>query len=198
MSRLLFGFNRQRLASSFHTEMSPSQANEFKDGVLGITSSAGLENYFYGDIAAEISVIVQAIQNVLAWSKNFNSSALSKEDYEAIRANIALGTSARILTDVTGKAESISDWPFETFWGPVTFNSLGQNDGRSATTMQYPFNATNPDAAEAQVIYPQYNVLGEVVKHAWDDPSPGSISCAFNEYRVYAPERDGQETCALW
>ena len=178
--------------------MSPSQANEFKDGVLGITSSAGLENYFYGDIAAEISVIVQAIQNVLAWSKNFNSSALSKEDYEAIRANIALGTSARILTDVTGKAESISDWPFETFWGPVTFNSLGQNDGRSATTMQYPFNATNPDAAEAQVIYPQYNVLGEVVKHAWDDPSPGSISCAFNEYRVYAADRDGQETCALW
>ena len=105
--------------------MSPSQANEFKDGVLGITSSAGLENYFYGDIAAEISVIVQAIQNVLAWSKNFNSSALSKEDYEAIRANVALGTSARILTDVTGKAESISDWPFETFWGPVTFKQPG-------------------------------------------------------------------------
>ena len=45
--------------------------------------------------------------------------------------------------------------------------------------------------------YPQYNVLGEVVDDAWIAPVPGSVSCEYNEYRMYAPDRDGGETCAL-
>jgi hypothetical protein len=47
----------------------------------------------------------------------------------------------------------IPDWPFETFWGPITFDSLGQNNGRAATTLQYPYDATNPDAPRAVVMY---------------------------------------------
>ena len=55
---------------------------------------------------------------------------------EAIRENIASGTSARELTDANGDVVKISDGAFSTFWGPVEFNSRGQNEGRAPTTVQ--------------------------------------------------------------
>ena len=88
------------------TQMAQSQASEFKDDVLGKFSNESLADYWYGDVAAEISVIVQAIQNVLAW-RNVSSN-LTTNDYEAIRQNIVLGKSARVLKDVMGQAETLS------------------------------------------------------------------------------------------
>ena len=38
------------------TQMAKSQASEFKDGVLGKFSDQSLADYWYGDVAAEISV----------------------------------------------------------------------------------------------------------------------------------------------
>ena len=56
---------------------------------------------------------------------------------EAIRDNIASGTSAHELTDANGDVVTISDGPFNTFWGPVEFNSRGQNELVQVSTVPF-------------------------------------------------------------
>ena len=88
----------------------------------------------------------QAVRRVLTWKSLDNgSSVFSASNMEAIRDNIASGTSAHELTDANGDVVTISDGPFNTFWGPVEFNTRGQNEGHDPTTVQARLAIVPPD-----------------------------------------------------